>query len=88
MATFSEMMEVLSRNYDWLLKNHKNGEYTLINKLKTIFQISVISLFNSFTPYFSSYSALADTAVSHNYLTEEALPLCQDTISADGPESK
>ena len=51
-------------------------------------QISVVSPFNSFTPCVNSYSTLANRAASHNYLIKEALPFCQYTIPANGPEVK
>ena len=75
-------------NCDWLLGNDKDRECTLVNKLKTISQISIVGPFNSFTPCFNSCSALSDTAASHNYLTEEALPFCQYIILVDGLEVK
>ena len=87
-ASFYNMMVGLNLNYDWLVGNNKKKGYTLINKLKTISQISVVSPFNSFTPYFNSYSSLTDTLASNKYLTEEALPFYQDNIPVDGPEVK
>ena len=51
-------------------------------------QISIVSLFNTFTPTSNSYSALVDTAIIHNYLAEEVLPFCKETKPANGPHVK